>query len=270
MIVCDADHFGLSQLYQLRGRVGRSNRLAYCYLTVRPDKVISETAQKRLNAIREFTQFGSGFRIAMRDLEIRGAGNILGAEQSGHLSAVGYDMYCKLMAETVNELRGHDAPVPVETHVELPLNAYIPYEFIPADHVRIDTYKQIASIETQADYDDMVEELIDRFGDVPQSVDYLLKTSLLKSVASRMQIDRIRESAKGRISLQFASTASLDPLKLLDSIKSTHNLFTIQNTVPVSLQYRTSETEMEKVLAPLTKGLEDLYENMAKQDGDSA
>lgn len=262
MIICDADRFGLSQLYQLRGRVGRSNRLAYCYLTVRPNKVISETAQKRLNAVREFTQFGSGFRIAMRDLEIRGAGNLLGAEQSGHLSAIGYDMYCKLMTETINELRGIHVQAPIETHVDLKLNAYIPYDFIPSDKTRMETYKQIASIENKADYDDMMEALIDRFGDIPECVDQLLKIALLKSSAALLQIDRIRQASAGKIVLRFSEQAKLDPQKILTGIQAAQKEISIQNTVPPSLFYFTKEEDMEKVLTPLTQCLQKILTAM--------
>lgn len=162
LIVCEADHFGLSQLYQLRGRVGRSNRLAYAYLTVQPNKVLSETADKRLRAIREFTTFGSGFRIAMRDLEIRGAGNLLGAEQHGFLSTVGYDMYCKLMEETVREIRGEIGDTAaIETRVEYPVDAFLPAEYVPSDAQRIELYKRIASVRSREDCEDMVEEITD-------------------------------------------------------------------------------------------------------------
>ena len=165
MIVYDADRFGLSQLYQLRGRVGRSNRLAYCYLCVKAGKVLTETADKRLSAIREFTEFGSGFRVAMRDLEIRGAGNLLGAEQHGHLSTVGYDLYCKMVEETMRELRGELPQESVETRMELKVSAYLPMDYVSGDYQRIEVYKKISQVASRNDWEDMIEELTDRFGD---------------------------------------------------------------------------------------------------------
>ena len=165
LIVCDADRFGLAQLYQLRGRVGRSNRLAYAYLTVNPSKVLTEAADKRLAAIREFTEFGSGFRVAMRDLEIRGAGNLLGSEQSGFMATVGYDLYVKMIEETVREMRGDVSLDDIETRVDLKIDAYLPQEYIANDLLRVEMYKKIASIRNRDNRDDLIEELIDRFGD---------------------------------------------------------------------------------------------------------
>ena len=144
LIVFDADRFGLSQLYQIRGRVGRSNRQAYAYFTVRRDKLLSETAEKRLSAIREFTEFGAGYRIAMRDLEIRGAGDVLGPEQHGHLSTVGYDMYVKLIEQAVGEAQGHEEIPELDTRVELAVNAFLPADFVPDEKMRIEIYKRIA------------------------------------------------------------------------------------------------------------------------------
>ena len=153
--------------------MGRSNRLAYCYLTVPPNKVLTEVAEKRLSAIREFTEFGSGFKIAMRDLEIRGAGNLLGSQQHGQMADVGYDLYCKLMEEAVNELRGKAGlQVDVETKVELPVDAYLPQEFVQGEALRMEVYKRIAEIETRADFSDVLDEMIDRFGDVPPEAEH--------------------------------------------------------------------------------------------------
>ena len=146
LIVCDADRFGLAQLYQLRGRVGRSNRLAYAYLTVNPNKVLTETADRRLAAIREFTEFGSGFRVAMRDLEIRGAGNLLGSEQSGFMASVGYDLYVKMIEETVRELRGDVSQGDIDTRVDIQVDAYLPQDYVSNDLLRVEMYKKIASI----------------------------------------------------------------------------------------------------------------------------
>ena len=203
MIVYDADRFGLSQLYQLRGRVGRSNRVAYAYFTVRPDKMLSETAEKRLAAIREFTEFGAGFRIAMRDLEIRGAGDIFGAEQSGHISTVGYDMYCKLIEEAVREARG-DAPIPdeLEPRVDLRVNAFLPDGYVRGSAQRVEIYKRISLVRSMADRADIIDELIDRFGDIPDSVMTLLDVALVRALCVRLGIDVVRRQ-NGQVLLRF-------------------------------------------------------------------
>ena len=183
MIIHDADQLGLSQMYQLRGRVGRSNRMAYAFLLYRRDKLLKEVAEKRLAAIREFTDLGSGFKIAMRDLEIRGAGNLLGAEQHGHMEAVGYDLYCKMLNEAVKHLKGEIEVEPYTTTVDLNVDAFIPASYIPNEYQKLDIYKRIASIENEDEMDDMLEELIDRYGDVPRKVQQLLTIALLKALA---------------------------------------------------------------------------------------
>ncbi|MBR4150324.1 MAG: transcription-repair coupling factor [Firmicutes bacterium] len=189
LIVLDADRFGLAQLYQLRGRVGRSNRMAYAYLVYKKDKVLSETAEKRLRAIREFTEFGSGFRIAMRDLELRGAGNILGVEQSGHMLSIGYELYCKLVDEAVRELTGgegaEEKPLSADTSVELSIPAYLPEEYVADEITRLDLYKRISSISDSRERMDMTDELMDRFGDLPQQADNLLDIAMIRNMASR-------------------------------------------------------------------------------------
>lgn len=183
MIIHDADQLGLSQMYQLRGRVGRSNRMAYAFLLYKRDKLLREVAEKRLSAIREFTDLGSGFKIAMRDLEIRGAGNLLGAEQHGHMEAVGYDLYCKMLNEAVKQLKGEIEEEPYTTTVDLNVDAFIPVSYIPNEYQKLDIYKRIAGIENEAEMDDMLEELIDRYGDIPRKVQQLLQIALLKSLA---------------------------------------------------------------------------------------
>jgi len=183
LIVYDADHMGLAQLYQLRGRVGRSNRIAYAYFTFRKDKVLSEVAEKRLRAIREFTQFGSGFKIAMRDLEIRGAGNIIGVQQHGHMAAVGYDYYCKLVDEAVNEIKGTPRPVEIDTQMDIPLDAYLPSSYIAEESDRLEVYKRIASISGREDVPDVTDELIDRFGEPPAPVLNLIEIAAVKAAA---------------------------------------------------------------------------------------
>ena len=184
MIIHDSDKLGLSQLYQLRGRVGRSNRTSYAFLMYKRDKTLKEIAEKRLAAIREFTDLGSGFKIAMRDLEIRGAGNILGAEQHGHMDAVGYDLYCKMLNEAVLLLKGEKTEDDTyETTIDVKMDAYIPPKYIGNEIQKLAIYKRIASIENLEEYQDMQDELTDRFGDIPSVVDNLLKVALIKSSA---------------------------------------------------------------------------------------
>ena len=195
LIVEDADHLGLAQLHQLRGRVGRSARRAYAYLTFRRDKVLSEVAEKRLEAIREFAEFNSGFRIAMRDLEIRGAGNLLGAEQSGHLIDVGYDMYLKLLEEAVLEEKGEKSEHRASTTADLTVTANIPESYVPSEEQRMDLYRRIALIRSEADADDMLDELIDRFGEPPGSVTTLVRVALLRGEAGRAGITDISQRA---------------------------------------------------------------------------
>lgn len=192
MIIQDADRMGLSQLYQLRGRVGRSNRVSYAFLMYKRDKLLKEEAEKRLQAIREFTELGSGIKIAMRDLEIRGAGNVLGAEQHGHMEAVGYDLYCKMLNEAVLALKGQEqAGASYETSVECDIDAYIPSSYIKNEYQKLDIYKRISAIETEDEYMDMQDELMDRFGDIPRSVDNLLKIAELRSLAHRAFVTEV-------------------------------------------------------------------------------
>ena len=194
MIIHDADTMGLSQLYQLRGRVGRSNRTAYAFLMYRRNKMLREVAEKRLSAIREFTELGSGFKIAMRDLEIRGAGNLLGSEQHGHMEAVGYDLYCKLLNESVKEIQGTlTGQEDYETAVDLDVDAYIPDTYIRNEMQKLDVYKRIAGIQSQEEYEDMLEELLDRFGDPPRPVQNLLAVARLKAEAHRLYITELNQ-----------------------------------------------------------------------------
>lgn len=192
MIIHDADNMGLSQLYQLRGRVGRSNRTAYAFLMYKRDKMLKEVAEKRLAAIKEFTDLGSGFKIAMRDLEIRGAGNLLGSKQHGHMQAVGYDMYCKMLNEAVKKLKGIGTAEDFNTSVDLDVDAFIPPAYIVNEFQKLDIYKRIASIENQNESDDMREELLDRFGEIPKSADNLLRIALLRVRAHRLYMPEIR------------------------------------------------------------------------------
>ncbi len=191
IIIEDADKMGLAQLYQLRGRVGRSSRLAYAYLTYRRDKVLSEIAEKRLKAIREFTEFGSGFKIAARDLELRGAGNVLGPEQSGFMSSVGYEVYCSLLSEAVAEAKGEKVEEKKECLIDLDVNAYIPESYISSPSLRIQGYKKIAGIEDQADSYAVAEELEDRFGEIPDAVYRLIDVAMIRAEARKIGIAEI-------------------------------------------------------------------------------
>lgn len=196
MIIHDADQLGLAQMYQLRGRVGRSNRMAYAFLLYRRDKLLREVAEKRLAAIREFTDLGSGFKIAMRDLEIRGAGNLLGEQQHGHMEAVGYDLYCKMLNEAVKQLKGESEEEPYTTALDLNVDAFIPGSYIPNEYQKLDIYKRIASIENEEEMDDMVEELTDRFGDVPKKVQQLLVIALLKAIAHSAYVTAVEQKGE--------------------------------------------------------------------------
>ena len=210
MIIHDADRLGLSQLYQLRGRIGRSNRTAYAFLMYRRNTMLKETAEKRLSAIREYTDLGSGFKIAMRDLELRGAGNLLGAEQHGHMNAVGYDLYCKMLSEAVKEAKGIRTMDDFETTIDLNIDAFIPDSYISNEFQKLDIYKRIASIESQQEYDDMLEELIDRFGEPTKAVLNLLAIARLKALAHQGYVTEIKQLGKD-VRITLYEKAKLDP-----------------------------------------------------------
>jgi len=197
MIIEDSDKFGLSQLYQLRGRVGRSNRTAYAFLLYKRDKMLKEVAEKRLHAIKEFTDLGSGFKIAMKDLEIRGAGNVLGQKQHGHMEAVGYDLYCKMLNEAVNELKGIVNDNLFQTTVDINVDAFIPATYIRSEFQKLDIYKRIAGIETNEELMDIQDELMDRFGELPKSAMNLLNIALIKSIAHSFGVIEIKGGLAG-------------------------------------------------------------------------
>ncbi|MDD5994926.1 MAG: transcription-repair coupling factor [Clostridiales bacterium] len=216
IIIDEADKLGLSQLYQLRGRVGRSNRTAYAFLMYKRDKMLKEVAEKRLAAIKEFTELGSGFKISMRDLEIRGAGNLLGARQHGHMEAVGYDLYCKMLNEAVKRLKGEKVESDeFETNIDLKMDAFIPSDYIPNEFQKLDVYKRIAEIETETERDDMVDELIDRFGEPPQSVCNLLEIALLKAKAHDAYIVGIVEKT-GQVRVMMFPQAKISTERIPD------------------------------------------------------
>lgn len=218
MIIHDSDNLGLSQLYQLRGRVGRSNRTAYAFLMYKRDKMLKEVAEKRLTAIREFTDLGSGFKIAMRDLEIRGAGNLLGVRQHGHMEAVGYDMYCKMLNEAVKNLKGIPTITDFATVIDLDVDAFIPGSYIVNETQKLDIYKRIAGIESSKERDDMKDELLDRFGEIPKSVDNLLRIALIRVSAHSLYMTEIKGKNE-RITFTFRPDAAIDPLGIPDFLK---------------------------------------------------
>ena len=220
MIIHDSDNMGLSQLYQLRGRVGRSNRTAYAFLMYKRDKMLKEVAEKRLAAIKEFTDLGSGFKIAMRDLEIRGAGNLLGMRQHGHMEAVGYDLYCKMLNEAVKTLKGIPVSmVDFTTAVDLDVDAYIPPSYIVNEVQKLDIYKRIAGIENQKERDDMLDELLDRFGEVPRSVENLLRIALIRVSAHNLFMTEIKGKNE-RIQFTFRPDARIKVEKIPELIRN--------------------------------------------------
>ncbi len=261
MIIHDADRLGLSQLYQLRGRVGRSNRMAYAFLLYRRDKMLKEVAEKRLAAIREFTDLGSGFKIAMRDLEIRGAGNLLGAEQHGHMEAVGYDLYCKMLNEAVKQLKGEIEEELYATTIDLNIDAYIPESYIPNEYQKLDVYKRIASIENEEEMDDMIEELIDRFGDIPRKVQQLLNIAGLKALAHSAYVTAVEQKGD---TYQFTmyEKAKVQPQKIPGLLKAYNGSLIFKADTPPYFLYqkkgRSGKSKDEDVLELVKKVLNDI------------
>lgn len=224
IIINNADKMGLSQLYQLRGRVGRTNRVAYAYLMYKKDKVLEEVAEKRLQTIREFTEFGSGFKIALRDLEIRGAGSLLGERQHGHIDAVGYDLYCRMLDDAIKELNGEAPKQDFITSIDVKINAYIPEYFIKNEDARLEMYKRVALIKDKDDLSDMQDELADRFGDLPKSVNNLLEVALLKNLAHRIGIEQISQKNNGYV-MYFYKDTDLTQLNIEKFIGKYKNKF---------------------------------------------
>lgn len=239
IIIHDSENMGLSQLYQLRGRVGRSNRNAYAFLMYKKDKVLKEVAEKRLQAIREFTDLGSGFKISMRDLEIRGAGNLLGKQQHGHMAAVGYDLYCKMLNEAVKTLKGEDVSEDFNTTVELDVDAYIPPAYIMNEVQKLDIYKRIASIETQAECDDMREELLDRFGEIPKSADNLLRIALIRMHAHKLYITEVKgKGLELRFTMKPDAKINVEGIPLLLKAYRKRMTFQTKGTPYFSMPYQ--------------------------------
>ncbi len=228
IIIHDSDRFGLSQLYQLRGRVGRSGRTAYAFLMYKRDKMLKEIAEKRLNAIREFTELGSGFKIAMKDMEIRGAGNLLGAEQHGHMEAVGYDLYCKMLNEAVAELKGEVHQEDFETLLDFDIDAYIPASYIKSEKHKLDIYKRIATIATEEELSDITDEMIDRYGDIPKSAMNLMRIAFLKTKAHNAYIMELKGNHKQLI-IKIFPKANIDPLRIPLIIQGNKNKLKFTN-----------------------------------------
>ena len=227
LIIENADRFGLSQLHQLRGRVGRSTRHAYSYFTYKPDKSLTEVAEKRLSAIRDFAEFGSGFKIAMRDLEIRGAGNLLGAEQSGHMMSVGYDMYLKLLDEAVLDERG-EKPKEIDCTADLNVTANVDNDYVSRGEERMDLYRRMAAIRSQEDADDLLDEIIDRYGDPPKGVINLIEIALLRTNARKIGVKDIRQ--KGSDILFTFATFSFEAFSAICTEKEYKSRITLLAT----------------------------------------
>ena len=265
MIIHDADNLGLSQLYQLRGRVGRSSRTSYAFMMYKRGKLLKEVAEKRLQAIKEFTDLGSGFKIAMRDLEIRGAGNLLGKAQHGHMEAVGYEMYCKMLNEAVMTAQGRKVAVDFDTKVDVSADAFIPAEYILNEVQKLDIYKRIAGVETLSEKEDMMHELQDRFGNVPTPVDNLLRINLLRIRAHRMFMTDIR-SIKDRIQFVIRPDASINPDLIPAFVKSFKGSMSFTPMGTPTFTYRCVLTGMvEKDAQIILKACEEVLEKMQQE-----
>lgn len=262
MIIHDSDRMGLSQLYQLRGRVGRSNRTAYAFLMYKRDKLLKEEAEKRLSAIKEFTDLGSGFKIAMKDLEIRGAGNLLGKSQHGHMQAVGYDLYCKMLNEAVKNLKGIETTEDFVTTIDLDVDAYIPAEYIVNEVQKLDIYKRIAGVENNEECNDMYEELLDRFGAVPESANNLLRISLLRVKAHKLFMTDVK-GKNGEITFIIRPDAKINPEGIPELVKRFEKLsFNPKMLKFVYHYYRSGMAE--KDTRTLLKATEDIIDTMTE------
>ncbi|NOH15874.1 transcription-repair coupling factor [Clostridium cochlearium] len=255
MIIYESDKMGLSQLYQLRGRVGRSNRMAYCYLTYKKDKILTEIAEKRLKAIKEFTELGSGFKIALKDLEIRGAGNMMGSSQHGHMASIGYDLYCKMLEDTIKEKKGETNIEPIETTVEIKVDAYIPNDYIKDESQKIEIYKKIASISSYDDYMDVQEELEDRYSNIPLSVQNLMDIAYIRSIAKELRIEEIKEKGE-EILIQFQSIDDLNQKMMIDIKTEFNRIVSFKFGKKPALGYRLEEIKKEDLLDKLKKFIE--------------
>ncbi len=255
MIIHDADRMGLSQLYQLRGRVGRANRTAYAFLLYKKDKMLKEVAEKRLHAIREYSDLGSGFKIAMRDMEIRGVGTLLGQRQHGHMQAVGYNLYCKMLNEAVSRMKGETKVLSgdFETVADLQIDAYIPDSYIRNEALKLDIYRRIAAVENEAEQEDMLEELIDRFGEPPRSVLNLLEITKLRGQAHELYIREIKGRAD-QIVFSMYEKAAINPVRIPELLEKMGAPMSFKKSEPVQFIYdiRKCRQKDEKNLLVLT------------------
>src|SRR5690625_1384081 len=266
LIVYDADHMGLSQLYQLRGRVGRSNRIAYAYFTYRKDKVLTEVAEKRLQAIKEFTELGSGFKIAMRDLSIRGAGNLLGKEQHGFIDSVGFDLYSQMLKEAIDSRKTGkpvEAVQPFNPELNLSVDAYIPETYIEDEQQKIDMYKRFHSFESKEQIDDLKEELIDRFGDYPKEVEKLFLVSYLKMMAKYERVEEISEKGnRTELILEEDRSQQIDGSKLFElanAFGKNVQLGTVGNKLKVVFKWnKESVTEQYQFIGSFIEKMKDI------------
>ncbi|MCL6593277.1 MAG: transcription-repair coupling factor, partial [Alicyclobacillus sp.] len=257
LIVYDADRLGLAQLYQLRGRVGRSNRIAYAYFTYQRDKVLTEVAEKRLQAIKEFTELGSGFKIAMRDLAIRGAGNLLGAEQHGFINSVGFDLYNDMLAKAVKEIRGEQEAEVAEPVLDLGVEAYLPDEYIPDAAQKIAMYKKFRYIRSPEAADDLAEELVDRYGDLPEPVINLLDITRMKSYASRCGIEAVaREGAEVAVRVRPDAAANIDHGRLFSLAKQHQGQYMKRPNGTLQVAFRSKGLSDRELCKRLLKFLE--------------
>ncbi|MCC5889299.1 MAG: transcription-repair coupling factor [Alkalibacterium sp.] len=276
LIVEDADHMGLSQLYQLRGRVGRSSRIAYSYFMHQPNKVLTEVSEKRLQAIKDFTELGSGFKIAMRDLAIRGAGNLLGQQQHGFIDSVGFDLYSQMLEEAVARKRGDKAVKKTLVEIDLALDAYIPGTYVSDERQKIELYKRIRQFETDEDYVELQDELIDRFGEYPQEVSDLLSVGLLKMYSERALIELIkREGSKLSVVFSSAGTSRLPLPEVFKALKGIQLKTDMQAeerlTIEFRLTRRTTENEFLDALTHFTRNIaEQLAANEKAEDEESS
>lgn len=256
IIVEDADKFGLAQLYQLRGRVGRSTRMGYAYFTYRPDKSLTEVAEKRLSALREFTQLGAGFKIALRDLEIRGAGNLLGPEQHGFVASVGFDLYCQLLEEAVKTLRGVTVEKPVEVEIKLPIDAFFPSRYIRDSKQKVEMYKRVAAARSREEIEDIIDELIDRYGEPPEPVQNLLWVASLKLAAARLGIVSVTINDKG-ILCKLTPATSLSA-QSISQIFYNYPELGLSNAKGFAIQWKAANDNLAPSLPRLVAALQEL------------
>ena len=265
LIVLEADKLGLAQLYQLRGRVGRSTRMAYAYLTVAQARAVSEQGQKRLMAIKEFTQFGAGFRLAMRDLEIRGAGSLLGAHQHGHIADVGYEYYCKMIRDAVREANGERLMPRLETTVDLPGDAFIPQTFLPEEVHRLAMYKRISEIDDKDGYTELLDEFIDRYGDLPEPVLHLMELALIRAYARRAGLESVTWS-KGCVRMQYAAGVQPDGMRLIACLMQEKDVRLLAKEPPC-IEWKWKKEETHTIFKKLPQFLHTLMHCVSEEDG---